>query len=232
MRVIFLAITTAIFSPSAFAFDLNADVGGAICRSQEALTAFMRTAAKEPKPGDDQLIIQDCQIIKPGQRVSVESHITRNGSMMGTGTVYGNSGSVVGTFLLLDQQTRSDTPPPKISTTDIRKLSSRDLGVQTRKWDGRTVEGRMSCFYADKDEFRCIAGTARLDLSNITPLFERQKIEKECDTIDRSERSVCTVNLRFVWKSSSMRNLGLRQQHMIVAVQDTAEIVPAPRRKR
>jgi hypothetical protein len=92
-----------------------------------------------------------------------------------------------------------------------KKLSSMDLAVETRKWDGRLIQTAGQCFYADKDEYRRaiqpVRGTemVRIDFSAIEPDAMKKVIEDNCDTIEKMTTRACAVNIVFTYESNSLR---------------------------
>ena len=90
--------------------------------------------------------------------------------------------------------------------------------MQTKKWAGKKVQGTFSCFYADVDEFRCIANRARVDFTSLEPPEARKRLEDQCDTIERSNRKTCTVNIQFTYEESDIRQNGLFQMTVITAM--------------
>jgi len=114
----------------------------------------------------------------------------------------------------------------------VVRLKAQDLSAQTSKWVGKTVETTMSCFYADKDEFRCVGGGARVDFSSLQPEAERTKIESNCDTISKSAKSVCTVRFQFVYQSNRKVDTGglMGQMTVIEATDDAGTIMPKGKR--
>lgn len=87
-------------------------------------------------------------------------------------------------------------------------VSAADLSAETHKWDDRVIETRMSCFYADKDEFRCIGGGARIDVRRILPASVQQRVEDRCDTISKSNGKACNVTFKFVYAGFSRMESG------------------------
>ena len=87
-------------------------------------------------------------------------------------------------------------------------VSAADLAAETHKWDDRVIETRMSCFYADKEEFRCIGGGARIDVRRILPAAAQQRIEDRCDTISKSNGKACNLTFKFVYSGFSRMESG------------------------
>ena len=67
------------------------------------------------------------------------------------------------------------------------KVTGLDLSVQTRKFEDKTVEVKLQCFYADESEYRCtdIGGHVRIDFQNIGPDEDREKMETRCSTLSK-----------------------------------------------
>jgi hypothetical protein len=89
--------------------------------------------------------------------------------------------------------------PPDLGE-NVLVLPDGELGHLARKWVGRTIETRVSCFYADTQEFHCIVtGGARVDFSDLEPDDARADLEMNCDTLKKSSKSRCTVTVRFIF---------------------------------
>jgi hypothetical protein len=85
-----------------------------------------------------------------------------------------------------------------------KRLTADDLSVQTHKWDGKTIQATMRCFFADKDEYRCIVGLSgrtgvRVDFQDIEPPNMKKMIEDKCDTVAKSVLRACMVQSTFVY---------------------------------
>jgi hypothetical protein len=112
---------------------------------------------------------------------------------------------------------------------DLKTLTAADLAVQTHKWEGKRVETRMSCFYADKDEFRCVGSRARVDFTEITNADGRKFLEENCDTIAKSGRPRCTVTIRFVYESNERVETGVLPITYVKAEDNKGEVLPSKR---
>ncbi len=88
---------------------------------------------------------------------------------------------------------------------DVVRLEGDDLAVQTRRWAGKIVSARMSCFYADVGDYRCLAGPARVDFTMIMPEAAAGALRRDCDRIRRLDSSACRKTIRFVY--SAMRHV-------------------------
>lgn len=107
-----------------------------------------------------------------------------------------------------------------------KKLAAADFSVETSKWNDRLVEISLRCFYADKDEFRCLAGSGRVDFASISPPAARQKLENDCDSIAKLDTKACRRTVRFVYQGSASRETGgLGRMVLIKARSDHGEIV-------
>lgn len=86
---------------------------------------------------------------------------------------------------------------------EVKKLTSLDLAIQTHRWDGKIVESRFQCLYADKNEFRCLGGFAavRVDFSTLEPAAIRKKIENTCDTHATFILRRCAFTIQFSYGS-------------------------------
>ena len=229
----FVLITTIAIICPAKAGSLKVDSGGFICGTEDSFLAALRVMLERSIPEDKDKMMSHCLMMEANDTVETTEFRAENGKATGRGSYSGKDGTRVGRYLLLDQTSKpSGTAAVSQADSVPKKLSAADMGVQTRKWQGKTVETRMSCFYADKDEFRCTTRGARVDFSSITPPEARQRVEDDCDTIEKSTRARCTFTVRFVWKESEMRPLGISRLHMITAENDAGEIMLPPAAKR
>ena len=91
-----------------------------------------------------------------------------------------------------------------------KRLNADDLGVQTHKWEGKSILTTAQCFYADKDEYRCGVinsrglmgdGTTfvRIDFSQIDPPEMKKVIEDSCDTVEKMSSRTCRVQIVFTY---------------------------------
>jgi hypothetical protein len=106
--------------------------------------------------------------------------------------------------ILFAVQARADDSP--------KRLTAEDLSVQTHKWDGKTIRTTVSCFFADKDEYRCIAGwservTVRIDFVAIEPESMKSVIEDKCDAVAKARGNACKLQATFVYLGNE------RQEH-------------------
>jgi hypothetical protein len=93
---------------------------------------------------------------------------------------------------------------PALAEDTPKRLTANDLSVETHKWDGKTIQATMQCFYADKDEFRCIVGASgrtgvRVDFQDIEPPSMKKAIEDKCDTVEKAASRLCRVQATFVY---------------------------------
>jgi hypothetical protein len=119
---------------------------------------------------------------------------------------------------------------------DVIRLTGPDLGVQTHKWDGKTIETDANCFYADKDEFRCmVGGLARIDFSTIEPKESQAFVERNCDTMEKVFHGAkCKLTIRFVYDGfDEMQTGGLFGRITIVKARgDRGSVVSSEKEKR
>jgi hypothetical protein len=109
------------------------------------------------------------------------------------------------------------------------RLTGDDLAVQTYKWIGRTIETKAFCFYADRDEFRCMAGPrARIDFTKLYPYEAQTYIQNKCDTINKAFSKMCLVTLRFTYeKFDEMDSGGMSGKTTIVIAKDNKGTIVA-----
>jgi len=112
---------------------------------------------------------------------------------------------------------------------DVKKLSGDDLGVQTHKWDGKTIETTGFCFYADVNEYRCLAkgriGGARIDFSKLEPASEKKRIEDNCDQLAKMLTKTCAVRLQFVYEGFDTHMVGTDLVRVVLAKDGAGTII-------
>lgn len=116
---------------------------------------------------------------------------------------------------------------------EVKTLSPADLAIQTTKWQGKMVETTFRCFYADKDEFRCIAGRTRVDFSALEPAEARTTLENKCDTVEGlAKNSQCVVKIRFEYEDSEIKDNNGSRLTVVSAKDSKGEIIPTGKKKR
>lgn len=120
--------------------------------------------------------------------------------------------------------------PVAAHADEVKKLTGADLSVQTHKWEGKTVETTGYCFYADKDDYRCHAGTTidgpRVDFTKIEPEAARKKLEDNCDTLAKMFTNKCLVHFQFVYeKFDEMEHPGRDATPIVIPKDGIATIV-------
>lgn len=130
----------------------------------------------------------------------------------------------------MEGQAKADPAPaaaPAIPSTSPVKLSGSDLAVQTHKWDGKVIQTQARCFFADKNEYRCLtAGGPRIDFEKLTPDRARDQIETRCDTIQKMTTKACVVTLQFVYEGYTQQETGgLGQLKLVVAKDGAGHVV-------
>ena len=119
-----------------------------------------------------------------------------------------------------------------------KRIDADDLAIAPNKYIGKNVElNKMQCFYADKDEYRCVAGGASatillIQAPDITPAVEKQKLENECGEIKKMATTLCRRTLRFSPVGVDNDTVGLRSRTVVTA--QSFEVVPSspPTRRR
>jgi hypothetical protein len=114
------------------------------------------------------------------------------------------------------------------ASDDAKVLKPSDLAVETSKWDGRVVETTLNCFYADRNEFRCLdamSGGVRVDFREFDTDGQAY-LEKNCDEIDKISSPRCRVTIRFTYASHSrMEGGGLLGHITVVAAENDVGII-------
>lgn len=94
------------------------------------------------------------------------------------------------------------------SSPDFTAISPSDLSVQTHKWDMKLVQVDLSCFYADVGDFRCTGPRSRVDFDALYPESEAKMIERDCDTIAKSQSRKCRRTIRFSYEGFHEMDVG------------------------
>lgn len=116
------------------------------------------------------------------------------------------------------------TDPPK-------KVDADDVAIAPNKYKGKNLElSKLQCFYADKDEYRCLAPSSDVVLvvigTAVTPDAERKKLEDDCGEIKKLETAACRRTIHFVPGAVDHDTIGLRQRTIVIS--KMLEIVPPP----
>jgi hypothetical protein len=111
---------------------------------------------------------------------------------------------------------------------DIKIVGSDDLYVSERKYIGKYIEVKnTNCFYADINEYRCFARKkyqVAMFSSKISPDEEKERLEKECGSVDDLFKKKCARTIRLVPEKFGMDGgEGLNRRRTITA--DVIEIV-------
>lgn len=90
--------------------------------------------------------------------------------------------------------------PPKIDAIDVY--------VGPRKYIGKEIELKLRCYYADVEDYRCLApdGTKLLlQAQAIEPKESEDRIDAACDTVKKSVMNdTCLVPLRFTFAADDV----------------------------
>lgn len=203
--VLFIALQP---SSAAFADDFVVGPKGAMyCGSEADLEKMLMSSSAGSKD-----VVRGCGVLPQGTIVAGAQINTKGGVSLGSGVALGHpvaflavdgsmaalsgsesaGASVAGKSSIRDELT---------NPVDVRRVSPEDLRVETHKWDGKVIETKVNCFYADVNEFRCVANNLRVDFSEVIPNQAQAFLEKECDTIQKASRKACSVFVRFKYSS-------------------------------
>ncbi len=90
-----------------------------------------------------------------------------------------------------------------------KKLNATDLSVQTHKWDGKSIQTTVACFYADAEDYRCAVGglgaadtLVRIDVTKIDPPEMKKVVEDNCDTIEKMKTRACRFVITFTYAAN------------------------------
>lgn len=100
--------------------------------------------------------------------------------------------------------------PAEATTKDIvtapasalpQTVDATDLYVAPKKYIGKRIElRRVQCFYADKDEYRCIAAAdapVLIVATDIMPTAAKDALERDCGQIKKVQTQACRRVIRF-----------------------------------
>lgn len=131
-----------------------------------------------------------------------------------------------------EPQKKSEQAMPDLAGP-AKKLLARDLAAQTSKWDGQRIETTMSCFYADRNDYRCIGGGTRIDVSRVANAEGRQWVEDRCDTLSKSTSRACNFRIVFVYGRYTTHRVSDRSEiTLVLPVGEVAELYPASSGRR
>lgn len=108
------------------------------------------------------------------------------------------------------------------------RLSARELSLQTNRWDGKQIEVRLRCLFADQSDYRCVGRGVRVDLKTITNHSAREQLEKDCRTLADSVRRRCLFTVRFIY-DGNRRTAGTGDLTIVDAQNGQGEIVMSRR---
>jgi hypothetical protein len=103
-----------------------------------------------------------------------------------------------------------------------------DLGVQTHKWEGKIVQTRLACFFADDSDMRCLDGNVgRIDFTTIGPEPAKKFLQANCNSLASLNSPACRVTVRFLYVRFKEADLGgaIGTITVVQALQDTGFIV-------
>lgn len=115
--------------------------------------------------------------------------------------------------------------PTIVMADDVpKRLAVSDLAVQTHKWDGKTVQTNLYCFFADESDYRCGMATesvfVRIDLHNIQPDDMKKWVEDHCDTTDKMVTRLCSMSITFVYAGNDWQEKPDGSVMMLIIAED------------
>jgi hypothetical protein len=119
---------------------------------------------------------------------------------------------------------------------DFKVVDPDDVHVAPRKFIGKPIELKnVRCFYADKNDYRCIAPSQRMVTTvfakSIGPANERDAIESDCGAIKKLEAPACRKTIRIVPIDYDEDSPNAFAKRIVVKVANI-EIMPPVRSKR
>jgi hypothetical protein len=135
-------------------------------------------------------------------------------------------------------ETPTDSDEATVSTKEVvaapplaaaQKVDAADLAIAPNKFLDKNIElNGLQCFYADKDEYRCLSPHSSIILmivvGDITPAAEKTKLENDCGRIKNLTLPSCRRTLRMVPSEVKHDSVDLRDRTVVMAL--TAEVVP------
>lgn len=124
--------------------------------------------------------------------------------------------------------------PAKDATSEYKIVDASDLFIGSKKYIGRDIVlEHMRCYYADVDDYRCLAsgGTVLAVFSKtVEPASAREWLEKNCDEIKRSMTSdKCRFNPRFSFATDDVEEdvISGFQQRKVIRLPAGMTMVPS-----
>lgn len=187
--------------------------GAVYCKTADDVTKQMVLAL-----GGGKDVVPGCGVLPRGQVIEANDVKKAGGMVGGMGTSPGVLGGAPFAFVALGDDTGGEASGSDPAATavalaaaspsrDLVRVSATDLETQTHKWVGKVVETKLGCFYADVDEFRCFSGRFRVDFTAIFPPAAQSAIQRDCDTISKSQHRACTAVLRFEYVDYSSMDI-------------------------
>jgi len=114
-------------------------------------------------------------------------------------------------------------PENQLSDIDYKVVDPSDLFIGTRTYlDKQILLRRMRCYYADMDDYRCIAsGSVFLSVftARVEPASAREWMEKNCDQLKVAITSEkCVFNTQFTYGAKDVNDdivSGFQQRKVI-----------------
>lgn len=130
-----------------------------------------------------------------------------------------------------NKTTNNTQTPDAPYIVNYKTVDAADLYVTTEKYLNRPIEVKNAkCFYADINEFRCIAGDSTalmITAANITPQAEKLALMDDCDSIKNVSSQKCRRTLRFTPLSHTEDTISGYQKRKIVMARSMEAIPPA-----
>jgi hypothetical protein len=89
------------------------------------------------------------------------------------------------------------------SSSEYHVADPADIAIAPRKFVGKQIEVRhVHCYYADKDDYRCIAPGSfivAIFTPDIIPLGERERVENDCGAMKMMMTAKCERTIHLVY---------------------------------
>lgn len=136
-------------------------------------------------------------------------------------------------------ETDTDSDDATVSTKEVvatpplappQNVDAEDLAIAPNKFIDKNIAIKdLQCFYADKNEYRCISSHHGIILmivvGDVTPQSEKDRLENDCGKIKNLTSASCRRALRFVPMKVKNDSVDLRDRTVVMSL--TAEVIPA-----
>jgi hypothetical protein len=123
---------------------------------------------------------------------------------------------------------------PALAESEHRVIDAADLRMAPSKYLDKPIElRRMYCYYADDEDYRCVASDSTLAVfaPAIESEAEKSALEANCGEMKKITSPACTKTIRLVPASNVQDHISGYMLRTVIRT-ETIEIVPATTKAR